>query len=209
MRANYGSLLDNFLGTKRKTQRFVKGTSRFIKRKAIPIHHGEIKDEIAKALEQHIEGMEPHFKSASFQWLWQELRQPLTKVIRPRKQEEILSDLDKCKLKLGNNLHPYEYPTDVDIIKRDLSICKIGEILEKNIESSSEPEYSYAQIWSLLKNPLDGCFKVAQLSSLINELTQCLPRFELAGIKYKIPSKMSEVKRDVVICKVDEVLHLS
>ena len=153
--------------------------------------------------------MEPHFSSASFQKLWMELRGPLTDVMRPRKLEEMLSDLEKCKL--GNDLHPYEFPTDLDSINRDLTICKIGEILENNKESSSRPdnEGNYAHVWSLFKNPLTSCFKVAQLSSLMDELAQCLPRFELAGIKYRVPSKMSEVKRDVVICKVDEILNES
>lgn len=205
--SDYVSFLDSFIETKRKKEKIVPRMLSLYKRKTVPIHHGEMKDEIAEALEQHIEGMEPHFRSASFQQLWQALRAPLTDVLRPRKLEEILSDLDKCNL--GNALHPYEIPTDVGSIKRDLAICKIGEILEKKTESSSAPdkEGNYAHVWSLLKNPLNSCFKGSQLSSLMDELSQCLPRFELAGIKYEVPSKMSEIKRDVVICKVDEVLN--
>ena len=205
--ADYASFLDSFIQTKRRKKKLVPRIVPLYKRKNIPVHQSGIKDEITHALEQHIEGMEPHFRSASFQQLWQELREPLTDVMRPRKLEEMLSDLDKCNL--GNVVHPYEFPTDVDGINRDLAICKIGEILEKNTETSPYPENkgNYAHLWSMLKNPLTSCFNVAQLSSLMDELAQCLPRFELAGIKYEVPSKMSEVKRDVVICKVDEVLN--
>ena len=202
------SFLDSLIETKRKKEKIVPRILAMYKRKIAPSHDGKIKDDIAQALDQHIEGMEPNFRSASFQQLWQELREPLTDVMRPRKLEEMLSDLDKCKL--GNAIHPYKIPSDVDSIKRDLTICKIGEILERNIESSStsdHSEYTYTHVWSLLKNPLTSCFKIAQLSLLMDELSQCLPRFELAGIKYMVPSKMSGVKRDVVICKVDEVLN--
>lgn len=202
----YVSFLDSFLETKRKKEKIVPRILYLHKRKIVP---GGVKAEIARALEQHIEGMESQFRSASFQHLWLELREPLTNVMRPRKLEELLNDLEKCHF--GNALHSYEFPTDADSIKRDLVICKIGEILEKNGESSpkdkSENKGNHAHLWSLLKDPLTSCFKVAELSSLMNDLAQCLPRFELAGIKYKVPSKMSEVKRDVVICKVDEVFN--
>ena len=193
------SFLDSFIETKRKKEKIVARILAMYKRKTAPSHHGKIKDDIAQALEQHIEGMEPSFRSASFQQLWQELREPLTNVMRPRRLEEMLSDLDECNL--GKGLHPYEIPSDVDSIMRDLTICKIGEILEKNIESSStsdHSEYNYTHVRSLLKNPLTTCFKIAQLSLLMDELSQCLPRFELAGIKYVVPSKMSGVKRDVL-----------
>lgn len=206
--SEYVSFWDTFHEKKRKREKIVPRIRYLHKRKNnIP---GGVKAEIARALERHIEGMEPHFKSASFQQIWSELKGPLTNVMRPRKIEELLDDLEKCHL--GNALHPYELPTDVDSIKRDLVICKIGETLEKNGESSSTEKSEgnkgdYAHIWSLLKQPLTSCFKVAELSSLMDELAQCLPRFELAGIEYQVPSKMSEVKRDVVICKVDEVFN--
>ena len=199
---SYVSFLDSFVETKRKKEKIAPRIPFFRKRKFVP---GGVKVEIAQALKQHIEGMEPQFRSASFEQLWKELKQPLTDVMKPRKVEELVDELEKCKL--GDPQHTYEYPTDVDSIKRDLVICKIGEILEENGEESSEKKGNYAHIWSLLKDPLTSCFKVAELSSLMEDLRQCLPRFELAGIKYEVPSKMSEVKRDVVICKVDEVFN--
>ncbi|XP_068718522.1 uncharacterized protein [Montipora capricornis] len=206
----YGAFLNSFV-EKRDTKTMVAPRlSPFRKGNAFVIRRGDIKDDIERALEKHIEGMEPNFKSASFKRLWQKLRQPLTDVLRPRKLEETVDELYKCKL--GDDFHPYEFPTDVDAMQRDLSICKIGEILEKDILSSSSlprRARNYTHIWNLLKNPLTGCFNVARLSTLMDELAQCFPRFELAGIKYKVPSKMSEVRRDAVICKVDEILNLS
>lgn len=195
----FNSLLDSFVEPKHKKARVA--TSPYFKEKALVAN---LPDDIERALEKHIEGMEPNFRSATFQQLWFELRQPLTNTLRPRKLEEMLSELHKCEL--GDKLHPYEFPTDIDSIQRDLAICKIGEILEKKVPASQR---RCSHIWTLLKNPLTGCFKVARLSSLMDELTQCFPRFELAGIKYQVPSKMSEVKRDVVICKVDEILNES
>lgn len=197
----YGAFLDSFLETKHKRGKIAPRIPYFHKRKIVP----GIKAEIAQALEHHIEGMEPQFRSASFQQLWQELKEPLTNVMRPRKVEELVTELERCQL--GDPQHTYNYPTDVDSIKRDLVICKIGEVLEENGKESSQNQGNYANIWSLLKDPLTSCFKVAELSSLMDNLRQCLPRFELAGITYKVPSKMSEVKRDVVICKVDEVFN--
>lgn len=201
----YNSLVDSLLlETKRKSKKAVPRISYFHKRKSVA---GKVIPEIARVLAKHIEGMEPQFKSASFQQLWQELREPLTTVMKPRKVEELLTKLEQCKL--GDAQHTYEFPTDVESIKRDLVICKIGEILEVNGEESSKNQGNYAHIWSLLKNPLTSCFKVTELSSLIKDLRKCLPRFELAGIKYTVPSKMSEVARDVVICKVDDALNKS
>lgn len=200
----YNSLVDSLLlETKRKSKKAVPRISYFHKRKSVA---GKVIPEIARVLAKHIEGMEPQFKSASFQQLWQELREPLTTVMKPRKVEELLTELEQCKL--GDAQHTYEFPTDVESIKRDLVICKIGEILEVNGEESKN-QGNYAHIWSLLKNPLTSCFKVTELSSLIKDLRKCLPRFELAGIKYTVPSKMSEVARDVVICKVDDALNKS
>ncbi|XP_078371849.1 uncharacterized protein LOC144655470 [Oculina patagonica] len=198
----YVSFLDSFLEAKRKREKIAPRIPFFRKRKIVP---GGVKPKIAKALEDHIEAMEPQFRSASFQQLWQELKEPLTSVTRPRDVEALVAELEQCQL--GDPQHTYEYPTDIDSIKRDLVICKIGEILEDNGEGSPENQGNYAHIWSLLKDPLTSCFKVAELSSLMEDLRQCLPRFELAGITYEVPSKMSEVQRDVVICKVDEVLN--
>lgn len=202
---DYNSFVDSFLReTKRKRKKVSPRIPYFHKRKSVA---GGVIPEIARVLAKHIEGMEPQFKSASFQQLWQELREPLTNVMKPRKVEELLTELEQCKL--GDSQHTYEFPTDVESIKRDLVICKIGEILEVNGEESLKNQGNYAHIWSLLKNPLTSCFKVTELSSLIKDLRKCLPRFELAGIKYIVPSKMSEVARDVVICKVDDVLNKS
>ena len=198
----FNALLDSLVEPKHKKARVA--IPPYFKRKAVVAN---LRDDIERALEKHIEGMEPNFRSATFQRLWFELRQPLTDILRPRKLEEMFNELHKCKF--GDKLHPYEFPTDIDSIQRDLSICKIGEILDKKTPSSPRSQRGYSHIWTLLKNPLTGCFKVVRLSSLMDELTQCFPRFELAGIKYQIPSKMSEVKRDVVICKVDEILNES
>ena len=204
----YVSFLHASHEIKRRKERDVPHR-RYLHKRGSNVHSG-VRAEIARALAHHIEGMEPNFKSASFQQLWSELKAPLTVVMRPRKVEELLTDLEKCHL--GNTLHGYEIPSDLDGIKRDLVICKIYETLEKNAETSSgeksnDNKREYAHIRNLLKQPLTSCFKVAELSSLMNELAQCLPRFELAGINYQVPSKMSEVKRDVVICKVDEVFN--
>lgn len=198
----YVSFLDSFLETKRKREKIAPRIPYFRKRKIVP---GGVKAKIAQALEDHIEAMEPQFRSASFQQLWQELKEPLTNVTRPRDVEALVTELQHCQL--GDTQHTYEYPKDIDSIKRDLVICKIGEILEEKGEGSLDNQGNYAHIWSLLKDPLTSCFKVAELSSLMEDLRQCLPRFELAGITYQVPSKMSEVQRDVVICKVDEVLN--
>ncbi|XP_022797144.1 uncharacterized protein LOC111335497 isoform X1 [Stylophora pistillata] len=204
----YVSLLHASHETKRRKERNAPHT-RYLHKRGSNVHSG-VRAEIARALAHHIEGMEPNFKSATFQQLWSELKEPLTVVMRPGKIEDLLTELQKCNL--GNTPHGYEIPSDLDGIKRDLVICKIYETLEKNEETSSAEKSKhnkgdYASIWSLLKQPLTSCFKVAELSSLMNELAQCLPRFELAGIKYQVPSKMSEVKRDVIICKVDELFN--
>jgi len=201
----YNSFLDSLLHeTKRKSKKVAPRISYFHKRKSVA---GKVIPEIARVLAKHIEGMEPQFKSASFQQLWQELREPLTNVMKPRKVDELLKELEQCKL--GDAQHIYEFPTDVESIKRDLAICKISEILEVNREESPKNQGNYAHIWNLLKNPLTSCFKVSELSSLMKDLRKCLPRLELAGIKYVVPSKMSEVARDVVICKVDDTLNKS
>lgn len=206
---DYASFLDSFIQPARiKKLKIVQRILGNYKRKSVPVNHDRLEENIRQALEQHIEEMEPNFRSASFLRLWQELRKPLTDVIRPRKLEEMLGDLDKCKH--DNVQDVYKFPYDVDNIQRDLTICKICEILVKETESSSAPDHNgsnYVYMWSLLNNPLTRCFKIARLSLLMEELAQCLPRFELAGIKYKMPSKMSEVKRDVIICKVDELLN--
>lgn len=54
---------------------------------------------------------------------------------------------------------------------------------------------------------LISCFKVIELLLLIKDLRKCLLWFELVGIKYIVLSKMFEVVRDVVICKVDDVFN--
>ena len=36
-------------------------------------------------------------------------------------------------------------------------------------------------------------FNVARLLTSMDELAKCFPRFELAGIKYKVPRKVFEV----------------
>ena len=93
-------------------------------------------------------------------------------------------------------------------MQRDLPICKIDEILEKDTESSSSlprraKNYTH---WNLFKNPLSVDrplrmrVNVARLLTSMDELAKCCPRFELAGTKYKAPSKVLEV---------DEILNLS
>ncbi|KAK2556057.1 hypothetical protein P5673_022067 [Acropora cervicornis] len=133
----FNSFLDSLFEPKHKKARVE--TSPYFKGKAVVAN---LRHDIERALEKHIEGMEPNIRSATFQRLWFELRQPLIDRLRPRKLEEILSELHKCKL--GDKLHPYEFSTDID---------------------SKQRHYSYT--WTLLKTPLTGCFKFARLSSLI------------------------------------------
>lgn len=75
-------------------------------------------------------------------------------VMRLRKVEEFLIDLEKCYL--GNILYGYEILLDLDGIKRDLVICKIYEILEKNVEiffgeKFNDNKCEYVYIWNFFK----------------------------------------------------------
>ena len=170
----------------------------------------KLDDGIAQALENHIEGMEPQFQSASFSQLWHALKLPLTNLFRPKSSEKLSQDLRTC---LPNDKRDsYRYPTDAGHIKRDLIICRIGEILDHVTGSgsgsdSATHEQSFSQLWNLLKEPLTHSLLIADLSKMIEELLPCFPRFELAGIQYKLPSRMSDIQRDVVICKVDELFN--
>ena len=164
---------------------------------------------IVRALDRYIEGMEPQFKSASFLQLWHALKGPLTDVMRPKKIESLLSDLKRCDL--SDAISQYALPSDIDNIKRDLVICRIGETLHPNDTefsiSKESRKKNYAVLWKLLKDRLSRTFQMADLSLLMSALWRCLPRFELAGIQYNVPSRMSELQRDVLICKIDHVFN--
>lgn len=64
----FHSLLDSLVEPKHKRGRVA--TSPYFKGKAVVAN---LRNNIERALEEHIEGMEPNFRSATFQRLWFEL----------------------------------------------------------------------------------------------------------------------------------------
>lgn len=134
---------------------------------------------------------------------------PLTEFFRPKSPDYLLEELEKCIY--GNNntrLNRSKLSNSIDDIRRDLIICKIGQILDgsKSEEKAFSTRPSLKQLRELLRGPMTPLL-VADLRTMVRELAQYASRFEMAGILYQLPGKMSEIRRDVVICKVDDVFN--
>lgn len=179
----------------------------YYKRKVYP---DKLDQGLVEAIEHHIEEIEPQFRSASFAQLWHALRLPLTEFFRPKSSDNLLAELVSCLYGNTTKMIPQsKLPEFIEEVRRDLIICKIGEILDANktqkTKLSGRPVFH--QLWKVLRGPMTPLL-VADLRTMVRELAQYTSRFEMAGIQYQLPGKMSEIRRDVVICKVDDVFNV-
>ncbi|KXJ28437.1 uncharacterized protein LOC110248176 [Exaiptasia diaphana] len=170
----------------------------YYKRKVYP---DKLDKQLVEALENHIEEIEPQFRSGSFSQLWNALRVPLTDFFRPRSSSFLVEELDKCLHGNTTRFNRSKLSDSVENIRRDLIICKIAQILDGR---RSRP--SLKELWGLLRGPMTPLL-IADLRTMVRELAQYASRFEMAGILYQLPGKMSDIRRDVVICKVDDVFN--
>lgn len=174
----------------------------------------QVDSAIVDVLESHIEGMEPQFRSASFSHLWHALKEPLTRVFRLRGHQDLLFKLDKCS-------SPHKsYSVNVkrtlqsnhETAKKALIVCKINEMLSYGTNSDKSDiditnTINFKLLWQLLYKPLTELLSTRNVSTLLQEIKRYNSRFELAGINYRYPTKMSDVMRDVLICKLDDILN--
>lgn len=178
----------------------------YYKRKVYP---DKLDQGLVAAIEHHIEEIEPQFRSASFAQLWHALRLPLTEFFRPKSSDYLLSELVRCLYGNATNMNPQsKLPELIEEVRRDLIICKIGEILDANKthKTNLPGRPVFHQLWKVLRGPMTPLL-VADLRTMVRELAQYTSRFEMAGIQYQLPGKMSAIRRDVVICKVDDVFN--
>ncbi|XP_032235229.2 uncharacterized protein LOC5510228 [Nematostella vectensis] len=180
----------------------------YYKRKVYP---DKLDKGVANALESHIEGIEPQFRSESFGQLWNALREPLTEYFRPKKSDVLLKELALCIFGNLTEASRYNLPSLVMSIRRDLVICKIGEILQggdmDSYKMSAIPQRdAFRQLWKLLRDPITPVFR-SDLPTLVTQLVHYSPKFELAGVSYSLPGKMPDIQRDVAICKVDDLFN--
>lgn len=195
---------EQFTVRKRPVKPFYEFLS-YYKRKVYP---DKLDQQLVQAIENHIEEIEPQFRSGSFSQLWHALRNPLTDFFRPRSPEFLTNELEKCLYGNTSRSNRSELSESLDGIQRDLIICKIGQILDgrQSEEKAFSSRPNLKQLWELLREPMTPLL-IADLRTMVKELAQYASRFEMAGILYQLPGKMSEIRRDVVICKVDDVFN--
>lgn len=170
----------------------------YYKRKVYP---DKLDKQLVEELENHIEEIEPQFRSGSFSQLWNALRVPLTDFFRPRSPSFLIEELGNCLYGNSSRFNRSEISDSIENIRRDLIICKIAQILDGR---QSRPNLK--ELWGLLRGPMTPLL-IADLRTMVRELAQYASRFEMAGIFYQLPGKMSDIRRDVVICKVDDVFN--
>jgi len=177
----------------------------YYKRKVYP---DKLDKQLLEAIEYHIEEIEPQFRSGSFSQLWNALRVPLTEFFRPKSSNYLVEELGECLYGNATRLNRSELSDFIEDIRRDLVICKIGQILDgsKTEGETLSTKPTLKQLWELLRGPMTPLL-VADLRTMVRELAQYASRFEMSGIRYQLPGKMSEIRRDVVICKVDDVFN--
>ena len=170
----------------------------------------KVDNAIVDVLENHIEGMEPQFRSASFAHLWHALKQPLTCAFRPRSLEESLHELKECLSPHNFSRKKFGLQINQETVKKPLIVCMIHKMLSHGHHSDKSEtirNMSFNLLWQLMSRPLTELLNTGNVSILMQEIKRYSSRFELAGISYNYPTKMSEVMRDVLICKLDDILN--
>ena len=170
----------------------------------------EVDNGIVNILESHIEGMEPQFRSASFSHLWHALKEPLTHVFRPKSLQELFRELQECADQKPNIKTMKLLQMNQETVKKALIVCKIHKMLSNGTQPDkpiTDSNLSFKLLWNLLRNPLTELLNTGRVSALMQEVSRYNSRFELAGINYEHPTRMSDIMRDVLICKLDDIFN--